>query len=292
MILTFNLKMFDTERRVIVVKSCGYESVLKHSHEFVELVYIVSGSCVNLCGTERMELKQHDFLMIPIGQTHTMRPTCAENDFQIINIIFDPSVAVVDLKQFDCCRSVNIESLPSLIDLIYKMVEEYDAGRDYCDTFNAGYANLLLGHFARLINDKGRNDGTYLKSSSSYVQAVVDYIHANYNKKFTVDELCKSVGLSKGYVQRQFRAERNTTVVEYLLRYRIEQACRLILEREDMKVEEICEKVCFSDLKNFYSLFKKLTGTTPKSYRVLYKNAAIAGRAAGDTEKTAEDANG
>jgi hypothetical protein len=37
--LTFNLKMFDPKKKLIVVCSEGYESIIHHNHEFIEMVY-------------------------------------------------------------------------------------------------------------------------------------------------------------------------------------------------------------------------------------------------------------
>ena len=38
--MIFNLKMFDTNKNIIVNESEGYESVLNHSHDFIEITFI------------------------------------------------------------------------------------------------------------------------------------------------------------------------------------------------------------------------------------------------------------
>lgn len=55
-------------------------------------------------------------------------------------------------------------------------------------------------------------------------------------------------------------------VTEYINRKRIEAACRLLSETQ-LSVQEISEKVGFSDKSHFYRMFSKFMGGTPAEYR-------------------------
>jgi AraC-like DNA-binding protein/mannose-6-phosphate isomerase-like protein (cupin superfamily) len=267
--LVFNLKMFDNEHKVIVVDSCGYESILKHSHEFIEMTYVVSGTGINTSGEGAVELKRHDLMMLTKEVSHNIRPTCGEDEFKIINIIFPEEVAALDIKKFAGCNIINLGESGALTELIYTIRREYAERKPYSDVANIGYVNQLLAETARLIDGTARRRESADIINSQYVNSVVEYIHGNFHRKMALDEICAHAGLSRGYVQKLFRTKRNTTVIEYLQRYRIEQACKLLLGNEH-NVSEICELVGFSDLKNFYTTFKKLIGTTPKNYRTVY----------------------
>lgn len=50
--MIFNIKMYEPKKSYAVVKSTGYESVLRHSHEFVEMVFVESGSAVQKVNSE------------------------------------------------------------------------------------------------------------------------------------------------------------------------------------------------------------------------------------------------
>ncbi|WP_270620295.1 helix-turn-helix domain-containing protein [Paenibacillus macerans] len=54
--------------------------------------------------------------------------------------------------------------------------------------------------------------------------------------------------------------------MNFLAQVRIGKAKEL-LERTDLKVYEICERVGYSDTQYFARLFEKLTGLRPSEYR-------------------------
>ena len=75
-------------RRLLQDSGDGYESVLRHSHEFVEMVFVESGSAVQKVNSETVELRRGDMFVIADDSEHSMRPTCEENDFKVVNIIW------------------------------------------------------------------------------------------------------------------------------------------------------------------------------------------------------------
>ena len=85
-------------------------------------------------------------------------------------------------------------------------------------------------------------------------------------KKILLKDIARAVGLYPAYLQKIFRENRSTSVVEYLIRYRMEKSCSYLLET-DLTVEEISLMVGVSDLKNFYTIFKKYFNCTPGRYR-------------------------
>ena len=62
--MSYNLRMFDSNPGVIVVRSSGYASIVAHSHEFVEIVFIEQGQAISLVGSEFVKLKAGDLFVI------------------------------------------------------------------------------------------------------------------------------------------------------------------------------------------------------------------------------------
>ena len=60
------------------------------------------------------------------------------------------------------------------------------------------------------------------------------------------------------------------TLNQFLQRERMTMAAKL-LQETDLSIEEICEKVGYSDIKFFYSLFSKNLGISPAKYRTLIR---------------------
>ena len=269
--MVFNMRMFDPVNRVAVVKSRGYDSILKHSHEFVELFFVEKGKGIQEIGNERFPVSENELYVISGKEEHSIRPDCEEENFRIVNIIFDPSVTAFDLSVFsfrDAVRAGENDRIRSLISAMYRIYT--DKGLYYGD-FLIGYLNLLLAECAVQIHSQGRKGASAQnltrKINASYVDRTVEYLQENYANKITLSDIQREVGLSVGYLQKLFREERKTSIINYLLRYRIEKACQLLLET-DLSVREISERVGFSDLKNFYTAFKKIVHTSPNAYRM------------------------
>lgn len=54
---------------------------------------------------------------------------------------------------------------------------------------------------------------------------------------------------------------------DYLVALRIERARELLLERENLSIQEICELVGYSNASYFTTSFKKKYGMTPGQFR-------------------------
>ena len=73
-------------------------------------------------------------------------------------------------------------------------------------------------------------------------------------------------GYSPVYLRTFFKEQFNIPPYQYRLRYRIQTACKLLVE-STLSIREISEKTRFRNLETFYRAFKKQTGTTPAQYR-------------------------
>ena len=98
------------------------------------------------------------------------------------------------------------------------------------------------------------------------INDAVRYIRHNYNRNITLEEIAKSVNLSKVYFSQLFKNETGMNFTDFLIQFRIEEAAKL-LKSTDMKVYEIAEQVGIPDQHYFNRLFKNITGVTPKKFR-------------------------
>lgn len=99
-----------------------------------------------------------------------------------------------------------------------------------------------------------------------FIQRALRYISFNYCHCISLAEAAKFACVSPAYLSSVFKSVCGYTFVEYIRRYRIEIAKRL-LSSTDAPMEEIASRVGITDAAYFNKLFKRAEQTTPGRYR-------------------------
>jgi signal transduction histidine kinase/DNA-binding response OmpR family regulator len=86
------------------------------------------------------------------------------------------------------------------------------------------------------------------------------------NEGFTVEDICKNMGISRVQLYRKVKALMNVNVNDYILTTRLQKA-KYLLQHEEMSISEISYKVGFSSPAYFSTVFKSKFGTTPKTFK-------------------------
>lgn len=95
---------------------------------------------------------------------------------------------------------------------------------------------------------------------------VVQYIHDHYHEELSIEQFAGSLNMSVSHFSRTFKEEIGEKYVEYITKYRLATAKRLLIET-DMKIEEIAERVGYLGSNAFIRIFRKYEGITPGKYR-------------------------
>jgi AraC family transcriptional regulator len=96
---------------------------------------------------------------------------------------------------------------------------------------------------------------------------VLKYIETNIGEPITLANLAATVGLSRMYFAKQFRATTGIRPHDFVLRKRIERAQQLLAATSEALVD-IALSVGFQTQAHFTTVFKKITGTTPYQWRL------------------------
>jgi two-component system response regulator YesN len=102
---------------------------------------------------------------------------------------------------------------------------------------------------------------------SNFVSQAIAYIQDHFAEDLTLATVAEVVHITPNYLSRVFKAEMGTNFVDWLNRYRVEQASLLMKRQPGLKTYEVAEMTGFQDYKYFTYVFKKYTGTTPKEFR-------------------------
>jgi two-component system, response regulator YesN len=97
--------------------------------------------------------------------------------------------------------------------------------------------------------------------------AMLEYINEHYSQDITILGLSQRFNLNPNYISQLFRKELDRTFTEYLTGLRMNRAAAL-LRTTSTPINEIAEKVGYTDYFYFSKMFKKNIGVPPRTYRI------------------------
>ena len=251
-----------------------------HSHDYIEIMYVCSGSITHLIDGKEVRLDTDDLIILGKDTRHSIL-AAGQNDLGI-NLIIS-----TDLFEtlFHSLRRNSRLSGKKFEDLLRR------DGLPYC-IFSAGESiairNLMESMIASVIRD-GNADGyilqqslglllCYLAAQSGEEEAdegegyreqmkkkILNYIHTSYSTA-TLTEAARMLGLSAPYLSRLCCQSLGESFKELLMRERFSAACELLCAT-DMPIGDIINHVGYENSSYFHKEFKKRYGMTPKEYR-------------------------
>lgn len=92
------------------------------------------------------------------------------------------------------------------------------------------------------------------------------YIHTHYTEAISRSDIANHIGANERYLTHCFRQEVGITPMEYLNRYRVKVA-RKMLETEQKSITEIGFEVGFTSSAHFSRVFHQYMGSSPREYQ-------------------------
>lgn len=141
----------------------------------------------------------------------------------------------------------------------------------------AGSPRLVMTSKVPLRNVQGRVIGVAgfsqqvetMRDQSETIDAfarVMEHLHRNYEQGLTTDQMASMAGLSVSQFERRFRRAFGTSPRQYLMRIRVENAARALVDT-DQTVSEIAQACGFYDHAHFSRSFRRIMNTSPSEYR-------------------------
>ncbi len=124
---------------------------------------------------------------------------------------------------------------------------------------------LLVNHYAEY---KG-SEGVFLKKQRDLdrLQPVFRLIDAGYPGLLPVERAAECVNMSKSAFMRFFRQVTGQPFIVYVNHFRVAKA-QALLATTGMSMAEVSQETGFCDQSYFGLVFRKLTGETPRAYRL------------------------
>lgn len=119
----------------------------------------------------------------------------------------------------------------------------------------------LIDHFFSLVPPKTA------PIYSPIITKAITLIGELYAEKLTLRDVATSIHINESYLSKLFKKELGVGFTDYLNTLRIQKSVEL-LSQTDMNLLEIAGQVGFEDQSYFTKVFKKVTGKTPRQFKL------------------------
>ena len=250
-----------------------------HTHDFIEIVYILSGTMIHVIDGIRYDVMRGDILFMNYGCTHEIIPN-SEAGASYVNILFSPesisenissanAFSLLSLASFNTMRNDADYGKLSFIDnerravenIVLNMLTECKEKKQGWEGIVENYLNILLTQMLRKSNAM-----IECKEMDNIWRELLEYIEDNLDSKLTLSALAKKCFYNPSYFSRIFKEKFGMTLMEYITQKRLEHAVKL-LDSSSLSVEQIAQKVGFADRNSFHHAFSRFYGQTPQQFR-------------------------
>lgn len=252
-----------------------------HSHGFIEILYVVSGSFEQIAADTLYEESSGSMTILNYNQYHSLRTT--EGAVELYNIYLDPQKypmpqlpSPLDQRLLSLIplhpelgnrlnRIVHIETVDNrmttgLLQLLYQKQNSEHEGRDR--SIFALFEVLLI----ELASCVDTQEGNLQSTSDWRVDRVILHLENNLRQRIRLEELCELSGMKKSNLCKQFKSHTGMSISSYLNQRRLALSLQR-LRSSDMKILSVALESGFSDISTFNRLFKEAFGCTPSEYR-------------------------
>lgn len=272
---------------VEVVQHSRYSYPIMHNHEYIELVYVYSGSCIHFVENHQFEMKEGNFCILAPNTKHALS-ACAD-DAILINImvsqrLFDDSFMklmkrVPALSEFFENILYGKSSDPYILyptgndywmhEMIYHMLAERKE-KDYLYRESVVHmVKLLFIHILRNYELSAIVSNPENHQQDPNIVALIAYITVNASH-ITLDSLSDFFGYNKSYLSQLIRKYIGKTFTVFVNELRMKKAAEL-LTNSDMRISDIAVEVGCYDASHFNRKFLKIYQISPKEYRKKYR---------------------
>lgn len=264
----------------------------EHIHDFLELVYTISGTSVHKVDGKIYTATPNTMLFINPRQIHSVS---SKGKTEFVNIIIkqtfiseyaidgdtfydifrfflsDPEERISKENQMVKFKGGEAYEIKNLVN--YMLTEKNNKLAGYSVALN-GYARILFAKLFRQLQKNGSDENYPKEIFLDMMEYLLSYIDQNYSEPITLSLLATKCYFNPSYISREFKKFSGKGFKEYLTERRITEAGKFLLET-NMSVEQIQERVGFTDKTRFFKEFFNFYHCTPGQYRKNNKKNGI-----------------
>ena len=232
-------------------------------YKWDQILFCASGSGTLEYDEKEVKIGAGDYFFLPKNKAHTYYP-----DGELWDVrwaAFEGNVCDDILIRFGMTEPIVITPADeTTMERIFdRMVISQETDILYCDYVCSGLVYDYLIEFHRLMD---ANADSARSKQLSMLLPVLRYMHDNFSCDLSMTQLSEIIGVTPQHFCRVFRKTMNVRPNEFLTRIRIDEAKRLLAERE-VSVSDAAEKTGFRNAGYFSTVFRKHEGMSPAEYK-------------------------
>lgn len=244
-----------------------------HSHDFLEMFFIQSGTGHYLVEGELVAIEEGDLLIINPGVRHQSR-TAPETKLPATEFC----VAFSDVH----FRGIPENTMPlpggtflmhttgevhrKLVRLCASIQEENAICRQGQYFMMKSYLmQMILLVIREQFEPMERQKGYSFESVNKkyIVEQILNFFEEHYSDRISLEQIAENMYLSPFYISKIFKSETGDTPIRHLIDIRLEKAMELFKEGGTGSIQEVAASVGYDDAYHFSKLFKKRYGISP-----------------------------
>jgi len=236
---------------------------MMHWHNFFEMEMILSGSGTSVCNHKTYELKRgmlsyltptdiHQYIFTSDTNILRIHFTLESIDPEILEGFFNLKDNVIYLTEDQIERTVSICNLIKNNNIPGKTGKMYSS-------------QLLQTLFFSLKDEFKPISNTY-KDSPLPIQKALIYIHSHFKENPQLEDIARSLYLTKNYLCALFKKNMGESYTSYLKKLKLNYAADL-LRHSDLSITQIALDSGYATQAHFNRDFKSFFGMSPRDIR-------------------------
>ncbi|MBP5198266.1 MAG: helix-turn-helix domain-containing protein [Lachnospiraceae bacterium] len=274
-------KLLDEGKLITIRKHTRFVHFPPHTHNYVEVIYVCSGSLHHMINGRDVYLKQGELLFLSQNAVQEIEEAGKDDlavNFIILPEFFDAVLPMIDqdensLREFvvQCLKGGKSNSsfihfkvseilpIQNLVENLIWTIMNRQSNKRSINQITMGLLFLQLLNYAEAADMESEDE------SRKLVMTVLRYIEEHY-RDGGLKELADRLHYNFYWLSKEIKTQTGMTYTELLQSKRLSQAAYL-LTHTAMAVADVGIAVGYENLSYFHRIFQARYGVTPKRYR-------------------------
>ncbi len=279
-------RFFMNERNVSIIKHPRYLPLFMHQHSFFEMLYVLSGSCIQVLEDTEQTLTEGDICILAPNVLHGLK---VYDNSIVLNILVKYSTfsnifqsSIRDKSQLSLFFSGNLFSKNKINYLLYHTLHDETIRNYILDMYleqirldeysDRIICSIMTIFFTQLTRRHGKTvefpdtDDTNTKVNND----IINYILTNYST-VSLQSLSNQFGHSVSYCSKIIKSITGISFSELLRNMRLQKSEHLLTYTQ-LSISDISHQIGYKNPETYIRCFQRNYSMTPGQFRVSHLN--------------------